>query len=44
VVDVGNMYATFTDPDGTMWELSDTSPTLGWFTTFGIAGWGARPY
>jgi hypothetical protein len=41
---VGTMYATFTDPEGVVWELTSTVPESGWFTTFGIAGWGARPY
>lgn len=41
---VGSIYATFTDPAGELWELSNTSEDVGWFTTFAIAGWGARPY
>ncbi len=41
---VGNMLATFTDPDGTVWQLTDTAHESGWFTTFGVGGWGARPY
>lgn len=44
VDEVGNMYATFTDPEGVVWQLSDTSDERGWFTTFGVAGWGALPY
>ncbi len=42
--DVGTMYATWTDPLGTVWPLTDNSPTRGWFTTPGVAGWGAQPY
>lgn len=44
VDDVGTMYATFTDPEGVVHELTNTADTQGWFTTFGPAGWGARPY
>jgi hypothetical protein len=40
----GNIYATWTDPLGQEWQLTNTSPDVGWFTTFGIAGWGATPY
>jgi hypothetical protein len=38
------MYATFTDPEGAVYELTNTAEEQGWFTTFGPAGWGARPY
>lgn len=44
VEDVGTMVATWTDPEGVEWELSNTSPDLGWFTTSGPAGWGATQY
>lgn len=44
VVDVGTMAATWTDPEGTEWALTDTSPELGWFTTSGPAGWAATQY
>lgn len=42
--DVGTMRATWTDPTGVDWPLSDLRPTRGWFTSDGIAGWGAQPY
>ncbi len=42
--DVGTMYATWTDPLGTVWPLTDTDPDRGYFTTREIAGWGAQPY
>lgn len=42
--DVGTIRATWTDPEGIVWELSDISPERGWFTTRDIAGWGARPF
>lgn len=42
--EVGTMYATYTDPDGIEWQLTDTTSESPWFTTFGVAGWGARPY
>lgn len=41
--DVGTMLATWTDPAGTVWNLTDISPDLGWFTTQGPGGWGATP-
>lgn len=41
--DVGTITATWTDPLGQEWRLSDTSEDLGYFTTNGIAGWGAAP-
>jgi hypothetical protein len=44
VVDVGNMTATWTDPAGTEWPLTDTSPEVGYFTTMGPAGWHATTY
>jgi hypothetical protein len=42
--DVGTITATWKDPDGTVWPLSDTSPDVGWFTTQGPAGWNATSY
>lgn len=44
VDDVGNMTATWTDPAGVVWPLTDTSPDLGWFTTTGPSGWHATSY
>lgn len=41
--DVGTMLATWTDPLGQEWQLTDISPELGWFTTQGPGGWGAVP-
>lgn len=42
--DVGNMFATWTDPTGVVWPLSDIAPERGYFTRPEIAGWGAQPY
>jgi hypothetical protein len=42
--DVGTMRATYTDPDGTVWELSDIGEDRGYFTTDGIAGWCAPQF
>lgn len=42
--DVGTITATWTDPTGTVWQLSDTSDDVGWFTTSGPAGWDATTY
>lgn len=42
--DIGTINATWTDPTGGIWPLSDPSPDRGWFTTDAIAGWGAAPY
>ena len=42
--DFGSITATWTDPEGTVWPLSNISPETGWFTTERIGGWGARPY
>jgi len=42
--DVGTMYATWTEPDGAEWALSNTADDYGLFTTNGPAGWGAPPY
>lgn len=41
--DYGTIYATWTDPTGGLWQLSNTSDDLGWFTTKGPGGWGAAP-
>lgn len=41
---VGTMVATFIDPTGQEWPLSNTSDEWGWFTTPEIAGWNATPY
>lgn len=38
---VGTMYATWTDPDGNLIELSNRLHESPWFTTNGPAGWGA---
>ncbi len=40
----GTMTAIFTDPTGTDWYLTDTSPERGYFTLFGVSGWGATTY
>ncbi len=42
--DVGTITATWTDPTGVVWPLSDTSDDVGWFTTNGPAGWHATSY
>lgn len=42
--DVGTITATWTDPTGVVWPLSDTSDDVGWFTTPGPAGWHATTY
>ncbi|SDT74396.1 phage distal tail protein [Actinoplanes derwentensis] len=39
--DLGTIAATWIDPDGTEWPLSN--PDLGWFTMDGPAGWGSTP-
>lgn len=45
IEDVGTITATWTDPTGTVWPLSDTSDDgPGWFTTNGPAGWNATTY
>ncbi len=44
ITDVGTITATWTDPAGTVWPLSDTSDDVGWFTTPGPAGWHATSY
>lgn len=40
----GNMAATYTDPAGFVWDLSDTAPEMGFFTKPGIKGWGSTTY
>lgn len=42
--DVGTMAATYIDPSGIAWPLTNTDPSIGWFTRPEVAGWGARPY
>ncbi len=42
--DVGTMFATWTDPTGVVWPLTDIAPERGYFTTFGVGGWGAMGY
>lgn len=39
-----SMTASWFDPGGVEWPLTDISPSRGWFTTTDISGWGARPY
>jgi hypothetical protein len=41
---VGRIYATWTDPTGQEWPLTDLSPERGFHTIRAIAGWGAMPY
>lgn len=41
---VGSITATWTDPTGVQWELSNTADTLGWFTVPGPSGWHATTY
>ncbi|MER7331659.1 MULTISPECIES: phage distal tail protein [unclassified Micromonospora] len=43
VPEVGTMRATWTDPDGGVWELTGPHELHGWLTTQGIGGWGATP-
>ncbi len=42
--EVGTINATWTDPTGTVWYLSDLTETRGYFTRPEISGWGAAPY
>jgi hypothetical protein len=42
--DVGTISATWTSPDGQIYQLSNTSEELGYFTTYGISGWGSTPF
>lgn len=39
----GNMAATWIDPDGTSWDLSNDQPESPWFTMDGPAGWQMPP-
>lgn len=40
---VGNIEATWTDPEGTVWVLTGPHEEYGWLTKPGIGGWGANP-
>ncbi|MFG3710880.1 phage distal tail protein [Micromonospora sp. NPDC047730] len=40
---VGTMRATWTDPNGTVWELTGPHTVHGWLTRPEIGGWGANP-
>ncbi len=42
--DVGTMRATWTAPNGVVYQLSDDGDTTGWFTRPEISGWGATTY
>ncbi len=44
IEDVGTITATWADPTGVEWALSDTSDDVGWFTPNGPAGWHATDY
>lgn len=44
VSDAWSINATWTDPTGTEWALSDISPDPGWFIINGPAGWNATTY
>lgn len=44
VDDTGRPTFTYTDPAGTVWDLSSTVPDVGRFTLPGIQGWGATQY
>lgn len=39
--DLGSITATWIDPDGGEWQLSNDDYDVGWFTINGPAGWGA---
>lgn len=41
---IGTMNATFTDPTGVEWPLSDIGEDRGYFTTSQVAGWGALAF
>lgn len=41
---VGNMTATWIDPDGVEWPLSNIGDEPGWFTVNGPSGWGASTF
>ncbi len=40
----GSMVATWKAPDGSLWQLTDSSDRYGWFTREDIGGWGATTY
>ncbi len=40
----GTMLATFIDPSGVEWPLTNISDDVGWFTTQDISGWGAPTF
>lgn len=40
---VGTIRATWTDPDGQVWELTGPHEVHGWLTRPQIGGWGAAP-
>lgn len=43
--EIGYATATYTDPSGTVWPLTDRSAGSGWFTLAdGVSGLGAAPY
>jgi hypothetical protein len=44
LVNIDRMFATWTDPTGVTWPLSDIGPDRGWFTTREVGGWGAVPF
>lgn len=41
---VGTMFATWIDPNGVEWPLTDKSEDRGYFTTTEIGGWGGMPF
>ncbi len=41
--EIGTIYATWTDPTGTVWSLTDITDTSHWFTRPEVSGWGAVP-
>lgn len=40
---VGTMRATWTDPEGVVWELTGPHAQHGWLTRREVGGWGAAP-
>lgn len=44
VEDTGRPTFTYTDPEGTVWDLSSIDPGIGRFTRPGVQGWGATQY
>lgn len=42
--DIGTITATWTTPTGDIYPLSDNSDLRGYFTTFGVSGWGATTF